>query len=73
MYNREYDSQMSMITKSAEMLTLDGLRFEIAPLSYLNLQGGLLTNEVTYQNGEGGESKLSISKVVLAADVTVNF
>lgn len=80
MFNREYGIGIPVdafgtasITKSSEMLTLDGLRFRIAPASYLNLQGGLLTNEVTYRKVDGTESTLSISKVVLAADVTVNF
>lgn len=69
---------LATITESKEMLTLEGIRVRIAPASYLNLQGGYLTNEVTYKTidlntGAMPQSKLSISKAVASADVTVNF
>lgn len=65
------------ITGTTESLVLGGLRLKIAPLSYVTLQGGVLTNELEY-NAYGADGvaipcKLSIDKTVLTADVTVNF
>ena len=69
---------LASITESKEMLTLEGIRVRIAPASYLNLQGGYLTNKVSYNSldvftGASSRSELSIGKVVASADVTVNF
>lgn len=65
------------IKETAENLMLLGLRLKIAPLSYLTLQGGLLSNELKYDvygaDGLAIPCTLSIDKTVLAADVTVNF
>ena len=66
------------ITESNETLALGGIRLRIAPASYLNLQGGALINEISYKSidvttGAASQSKLSISKTVASADVTVNF
>ena len=68
----------SYITESNETLALGGIRLRIAPASYLNLQGGALINEISYKSidvttGAASQSKLSISKTVASADVTVNF
>ena len=77
---------VASVIKTTEQLLLAGIRVKIAPLSYLSLQYGLLKNELEYNafgadgtpllNAEGAPEppkKLSISKNVLMADVTVNF
>ena len=53
-----------------------GVRVKLAPLSYLSLQYGMLTNELQYSYNTGviaGADKVSITKNILSADVTVNF
>lgn len=80
-YKREFGTGlpvgMAGITEATESLILGGVRVKIAPLSYISLQGGLLTNEVKYNavdvTGVFTTGTLSIDKTVLAADVTVNF
>ena len=76
---------VASVTKATEQLLLAGVRVKIAPLSYLSVQYGMLKNELEYNafvNGmpvlddkgnPAGPKKLSISKNVLMADVTVNF
>ena len=84
MFNKEFGKTgfaiadgLAFITKSKEMLTLEGFRLKIAPASYLDLQGGYLKNDVTYKsldvNGGMSQSTLSVGKMVASADVTVNF
>lgn len=80
-YKREFGTGIPVgtasITEATESLILAGVRVKIAPLSYVSLQGGLLTNEVKYNaiTAEGVlfTGTLSVDKTVLAADVTVNF
>ena len=75
------DSQIQIsVSKTSERLILAGLRVKLAPLSYLSLQYGMLTNDLDYAfsitNAAGavaGAKTLSINKNVLLADVTVNF
>ena len=76
---------LASVTKATEQLLLAGIRVKIAPLSYLSVQYGMLKNELEYNtfvngapaldaNGNpAGPTKLSISKNVIMADVTVNF
>jgi hypothetical protein len=77
---------LASVTKVTEQLLLAGIRVKIAPLSYLSVQYGMLKNELEYNafgadgtpllNAEGAPEppkKLSISKNVIMADVTVNF
>jgi hypothetical protein len=76
---------LASVTKVTEQLLLAGIRVKIAPLSYLSVQYGMLKNELEYNafvngapaldaNGNpAGPTKLSISKNVIMADVTVNF
>jgi hypothetical protein len=84
MFNKEFGKTgfviadgLASISKSKEMLTLEGVRLKIAPASYLDLQGGYLKNDVTYKSmdetGAMKESTLSVGKMVASADVTVNF
>ena len=71
------------VTKASERLVMGGLRVKLAPLSYLSVQYGLLTNDLDYMYSitmgaedtpvAAGANKLSISKNVIMADVTVNF
>ena len=64
------------IKKSTESLLLGGLRMKIAPLSYVSLQYGMLSNELGYNLRQGSgvtSQKMSIDKNVIVADVTVNF
>jgi hypothetical protein len=61
------------VTEASEMLVMGGLRVKLAPLSYLSLQGGMLKNELEYTIPGLPTNKISISKLVLLADVTVNF
>ena len=77
---------IASVTKATEQLLLAGVRVKIAPLSYLSVQYGMLKNELEYNTfGADGmpvldangnpvaPKKLSISKNVIMADVTVNF
>ena len=70
------------VTKASERLILGGVRVKLAPISYLTVQYGMLTNDLDYVYGivdasgtpvAAGANKLSISKNILTADVTVNF
>ena len=64
------------VNDASERLIMGGLRVKLASMSYLSLQYGMLTNELqyTYNVGEAmGADKLSITKNILSADVTVNF
>jgi hypothetical protein len=61
------------VTKATELLVLGGARVKLAPLSYLSVQGGMLKNELEYTVPGLPASKISISKLVILADVTVNF
>ena len=64
------------VKETNERLIMAGVRVKLAPISYLSLQYGMLTNELQYSYNTGavaGEDKLSITKNILSADVTVNF
>jgi hypothetical protein len=70
------------VTKASERLVMGGVRVKLAPISYLTVQYGMLTNDLDYAymitdaSGtpvDGGANKLSISKNIVTADVTVNF
>ncbi len=70
------------VTKASERLVMGGVRVKLAPISYLTVQYGMLTNDLDYAymitdaSGtpvDGGLKKLSISKNIVTADVTVNF
>ena len=70
------------VTKASERLILGGVRVKLAPISYLTVQYGMLTNDLDYVYGiadasgapvAAGANKLSISKNIVTADVTVNF
>ena len=70
------------VTKASERLILGGVRVKLAPISYLTVQYGMLTNDLDYlyaitdDSGvaaAAGANKLSISKNIITADVTVNF
>ncbi len=78
MYTKEFGTGYSVATtavinKATEMLVLAGPRVKLGPLSYLSLQGGMLKNELEYTIPGVAVNKISISKLVLLADVTVNF
>jgi hypothetical protein len=66
-----------VVNKSTESLLLGGLRVKIAPLSYVSLQYGVLSNELGYswkdESGATSKNTTSIDKNVIVADVTVNF
>jgi len=70
------------VTKASERLVMGGVRVKLAPISYLTVQYGMLTNDLDYAymitdaSGtpvDAGANKLSISKNIVTADVTVNF
>lgn len=70
------------VTKASERLVMGGVRVKLAPISYLTVQYGMLTNDLDYVYGimdasgtpvAAGANKLSISKNIVTADVTVNF
>lgn len=64
------------VNDATERLIMAGVRVKLAPLSYLSLQYGMLTNELQYSYNTGviaGADKVSITKNLLSADVTVNF
>lgn len=65
------------IKEVSEMLALGGLRFKIAPASYLSLQGGMLSSELNYAvpdaTGALVPGDLAIDKIIATAEVTVNF
>jgi hypothetical protein len=64
------------VNESSERLIMAGLRVKLATMSYLSLQYGMLTNELKYAYnvaGVPGADKLSITKNIISADVTVNF
>lgn len=64
------------VNDATERLIMAGVRVKLAPLSYLSLQYGMLTNELQYSYNTGviaGADKVSITKNILSADVTVNF
>lgn len=77
MYTKEFGNGYAVaaasVSKVTEMLALGGARVKLAPLSYLSLQGGMLKNELEYTIPGLPTNKISISKLVLLADVTVNF
>ena len=78
MYTKEFGfgypvAATAVVNKATEMLVLAGPRVKLAPLSYLSLQGGMLKNELDYTIPGVSANKISISKLVLLADVTVNF
>lgn len=60
------------ITKTEETLLLAGPRVKIAPNSFVSVQGGMLNDKVSFTTA-GAADELSIGKIVLTADVTVNF
>ena len=68
-----YPIAAAVVNKATEMLALGGARVKLASLSYLSLQGGMLKNELEYTIPGVSANKISISKLVLLADVTVNF
>jgi hypothetical protein len=70
------------VLKASERLIMGGIRVKLAPISYLSVQYGMLTNDLDYAyaitGADGaltaaGAEKLSISKNIITADVTVNF
>ena len=77
MYTKEFGTGYAVaaasVNKVTEMLALFGARVKLAPLSYFSLQGGMLKNELDYVIPGLPASQISISKLVLLADVTVNF
>lgn len=75
-------SETSGILKAEESLLLAGPRIKLAPLSYLSIQYGMLTDEVTFESakvkedgslGKPKANSLAIDKNVIVAEVTVNF
>lgn len=78
MYTKEFGNggfpvAAAAVTKVTEMLALGGARVKLAPISYLSIQGGMLKNELEYMVPGAAANTISISKLVLLADVTVNF
>ena len=77
MYKKEFGTGYAVaaasVNKATELLILAGPRMKLAPLSYFSIQGGVLKNELEYTVPGLPASKISISKLVLLADVTVNF
>lgn len=72
--NMLWVSESAAITKAEESLLLVGPRVKIAPLSYISVQYGMLTDKVSFTNPEtAAAGELSIDKNVIVADVTVNF
>jgi hypothetical protein len=74
----EYDDGGNMVNAFGvsnvdEMLILAGPRVKLAPAAYLTLQGGFLSNKITYFDATLQTSNLAIDKLLLMADVTVNF
>ncbi len=76
------DMIIGNVTKAEESLLLVGPRIKIAPLSYISVQYGMLTDKLTFNKAvfdEAGEmagaipAELSIDKNVIVAEVTVNF
>lgn len=82
-YNRTFGdfgclmSDNFLIKEVKESLVLGGVRLKIAPLSYITVQGGMLSSELVYGVNDGtgnfAPNDLSIDKIVVTADVTVNF
>jgi hypothetical protein len=63
----------SSVTNVDEMLALLGVRYKIAANAYVSLQGGLLNNSISYTDALNVESTIDMNKVVMMADVKVNF
>jgi hypothetical protein len=61
------------VSNVEEMLILAGPRVKLASMAYLTLQGGLLSNKITYFDATLQTSDLTMDKLLLMADVTVNF
>lgn len=63
----------SSVTNVDEMLALLGVRYKVAANAYVSLQGGLLNNSISYTDALNVESTIDMNKVVMMADVKVNF
>lgn len=61
------------VSDVSEMLALVGLSYKIAPNAFVSVQGGLLTNEVNFFDAANVKETLKIEKVLIMADVKVNF
>ncbi len=73
-----YDDASLLIDKVDEMLLLAGPQVKLAPGAYLNVEGGYMTNKVTYsttatETGLSASQELSIDKILIMADVSVSF
>lgn len=70
--NGLYLSETVVVQKVEESLILFGPQVKLAPGAVLNLQGGVMTNKVSYDVATVSQ-KLSIDKMLIMADVTVSF
>ncbi len=61
------------VSNVEEMLILAGPRIKLAPAAYLTLQGGFLSNKITYFDATLQTSDITMDKLLLMGDVTVNF
>lgn len=73
-----YDDTSLLVNKVSEMLVLAGPQVKLAPGAYLNVEGGYMTNKVTYsttatETGVRASQELSIDKILIMADVSVSF
>lgn len=66
-------TQSASVSSVDELLALLGVRYKIAPNAFVSLQGGILQNSVSYTDALNAEASLDINKVILMADVKVNF
>ena len=80
-FDKGIDLGLATVNKASEQLVMEGVRLKIAANSYVSIQHGILKNDLEYSlpgvvNPDGtpaAPKKLSISKDVILADVTVNF
>jgi hypothetical protein len=81
MLNKKYDGGLDLygdasvtVKKVEEMLILAGPQVKLGPGAYLNVEGGYMTNDVSYASAAvAGTQKLSIDKTLIMANVSVLF
>ena len=81
MLNKTYDGGLDLygdasvtVKKVEEMLILAGPQVKLGPGAYLNVEGGYMTNDVSYASAAvAGTQKLSIDKTLIMANVSVLF
>lgn len=68
-----YGDASILVNKTEEMLVLAGPQVKLGPGAYLNVEGGYMTNKVSYTSATVGKQELSINKTIVMANVSVLF